>query len=204
MARHPQPERHARLQRSGYNTSAVSCRDCVFQNIRAFECGDDGISAHDDCQFKVAGLVSIGNSTGIADTGDSITEYNHVFIKDCLGVDLLFFGTNRHAIHNGVVTLSHAHTVAPPFTGARYRAQRTAPAHCCWTTFSFGAKQSPRKRASAKEASSIYSTSQCWAVTSWRRMAKSLCTTPFSAWLRTKMVSGPPAVARRLPPCSKS
>jgi hypothetical protein len=94
----------------GYNIHG-SCRDCVFQNIRAFECGDDGISAHEDCRYRVDGLVSIGNSTGIADTGDSITEYDHVFIKDCLGVDLLFFGSNRHAIHNGVV-LSSAHTVA--------------------------------------------------------------------------------------------
>jgi hypothetical protein len=86
-----------------------SSRDCVFENIRALECGDDGISAHDDCQFRVHGLVSIGNSTGIADTGDSLTEYDHVFIRDCLGIDLLFVGTNHHAIHNGVV-LSSAHT----------------------------------------------------------------------------------------------
>jgi len=93
----------------GYNIHGSS-RDCIFEKIRAFECGDDGISAHDDCRFRVDGLVSMGNSTGIADTGDSITEYNHVFIKDCLGIDLLFFGGNRHAIHNGVV-LSAAHTV---------------------------------------------------------------------------------------------
>jgi len=94
----------------GYNIHGSS-RDCIFENIRAFECGDDGISAHDDCQFGVDGLISMGNSTGIADTGDSITEYNHVFIRDCLGIDLLFFGTNRHVIQNGVV-LSSAHTVA--------------------------------------------------------------------------------------------
>jgi hypothetical protein len=100
----------AHVYNDGYNIHG-SCRDCVFEHIGAFECGDDGISAHDDCQYRVDGLVSIGNSTGIADTGDSITEYNHVFIRDCLGIDLLFFGTNRHVIHNGVV-LSHAHTVA--------------------------------------------------------------------------------------------
>ncbi|HEY3899557.1 MAG TPA: hypothetical protein VGM54_13130 [Chthoniobacter sp.] len=94
----------------GYNIHG-SCREIVFQNIRALECGDDGISSHDDCRCRVDGLVSMGNSTGIADAGDSLTEYDHVFIKDCLGVDLLFFGTNRHAIHNAVV-LSSAHTVA--------------------------------------------------------------------------------------------
>jgi hypothetical protein len=94
----------------GYNIHGVS-RDCLFDHIRAFECGDDGISAHDDCQYRVNGLVSIGNSTGIADTGDSVTEYDHVFIKDCLGVDLLFFGGTRHLVQNAVV-LSSAHTVA--------------------------------------------------------------------------------------------
>jgi hypothetical protein len=93
----------------GYNIHGM-CRDVVFENIGAFECGDDGISAHDDCQYRCDGLVSIGNSTGIADTVDSITEYDHVYIRDCLGIDLLFSGNNRHAIHNGVV-LSHAHTV---------------------------------------------------------------------------------------------
>ncbi|MEP6670021.1 MAG: hypothetical protein ABJF10_12755 [Chthoniobacter sp.] len=92
----------------GYNIHG-SCRDVVFEHIGAFECGDDGISAHDDCRYVVDGLVSIGNSTGIADTVDSVTEYDHVFIKDCLGVDLLFVGTNRHVIRNGIV-LSHAHT----------------------------------------------------------------------------------------------
>ncbi|MEI9897947.1 MAG: hypothetical protein WDN28_29840 [Chthoniobacter sp.] len=59
----------------GYNIHG-KCRDCVFEHIGAFECGDDGISAHDDCQYRVDGLVSIGNSTGIADTVDSITEYD--------------------------------------------------------------------------------------------------------------------------------
>ena len=100
----------------GYNIHG-SCRDVVFEHIGAFECGDDGISAHDDCQFRVDGLVSIANSTGIADTVDSITEYDHVFIRDCLGIDLLFFGSNRHVIHNGVV-LSHAHTVASIYGAA--------------------------------------------------------------------------------------
>jgi len=93
----------------GYNIHG-KCRDVIFEKIGAFECGDDGISAHDDCWYKVDGLVSIGNSTGIADTVGSITDYDHVYIQDCLGVDLLFFGNTRHSIRNGVV-LSHAHTV---------------------------------------------------------------------------------------------
>lgn len=92
----------------GYNIHG-KCRDVIFEHIGAFECGDDGISAHDDCRYRCDGLVCIGNSTGIADTVDSITEYDHVYIRDCLGIDLLFTGTNRHVVHNGVV-LSYAHT----------------------------------------------------------------------------------------------
>jgi hypothetical protein len=89
----------------GYNIHGVS-RDCRFENIWAVECGDDGISAHDDCQCRVDGLVSIGNSTGICDVGDSVTDYDHVWIRDCLGHDLYFLEYNRHSLRNAVVLSS--------------------------------------------------------------------------------------------------
>jgi hypothetical protein len=81
-------------------------RDCRFENIRAIDCGDDGVSAHDDCRCRVDGLVSAGNSTGICDVGDSLTEYNRVLIHDCLGHDLYFLEYNRHAVRNSVVLSS--------------------------------------------------------------------------------------------------
>lgn len=89
----------------GYNIHGVS-RDCRFQNIWAVNCGDDGISVHDDCQCRVDGLVSIGNSTGICDVGNSVTDYDHVWIRDCLGHDLYFLEYNRHSLRNAVVLSS--------------------------------------------------------------------------------------------------
>jgi hypothetical protein len=84
-------------------------RDARFENIISFECGDDGFSAHDDCQCEIDGFVSIGNSTGMADVGSSVTHYRHVLIRECLGIDMLFMGDGEHSITDAVV-LSGAHT----------------------------------------------------------------------------------------------
>ncbi len=95
----------------GYNIHG-HCEDVVFENIRAIECGDDGISAHETAQYRVDGFVSIGNSTGICDTGASATTYNHVFIKDCLGFDLFFLDTGHYSVSNAVVISSAAKALA--------------------------------------------------------------------------------------------
>lgn len=87
------------------------CEDVLFENIRAIECGDDGISAHETAQYRVDGFVSIGNSTGICDTGASETSYNRVLIRDCLGFDLYFLDTGRYSISNSVVLSSAARTL---------------------------------------------------------------------------------------------
>jgi hypothetical protein len=94
----------------GYNIHGVS-RDCLLENIQAIDCGDDGVSAHDDCQCRVRGLVSSGNSTGICDVGDSVTEYDGVLIRDCLGHDLYFLEYNRHTVRNAVVLSSACRTL---------------------------------------------------------------------------------------------
>lgn len=87
------------------------CEDVLFENIRAIECGDDGISAHETAQYRVDGFTSIGNSTGICDTGASETSYNRVFIRDCLGFDLYFLDTGRYSLSNAVVLSSAARTL---------------------------------------------------------------------------------------------
>ncbi len=89
----------------GFNIHG-DCRDVVFENIRAIECGDDGISAHETAQYRVDGFVSIGNGTGICDTGGSQTSYNNLFIAECVGVDLYFLDTGRYSISNAVVLSS--------------------------------------------------------------------------------------------------
>jgi hypothetical protein len=78
----------------------------VFENIRAIECGDDGISAHESAQYQVRGFVSIGNSTGICDTGASETSYDGVLIRDCIGHDLFFPATGRYMVKNALIISS--------------------------------------------------------------------------------------------------
>lgn len=89
----------------GFNIHG-DCRDVVFENIRAIECGDDGISAHESAQYRVDGFVSIRNSTGICDTGTAQTNYRNVFIADCVGFDLYFLDEGRYSLTNVLVLSS--------------------------------------------------------------------------------------------------
>ena len=89
----------------GFNIHG-DCREVVFENIRAIECGDDGISAHETAEYRVNGLVSIGNSTGICDTVAAKTSYNRVFIADCPGYDLFFLDNGRYRLSNAIVLSS--------------------------------------------------------------------------------------------------
>ncbi|MFT5466975.1 MAG: HEAT repeat protein [Verrucomicrobiales bacterium] len=92
----------------GFNIHGAQ-RNLVFENIRAIECGDDGFSAHEDVDCQIDGFVSIGNATGLCDTGTSQTHYRNVFIKDCHGFDLYFIGL-KHSMENAVIESSAART----------------------------------------------------------------------------------------------
>ena len=105
----------------GFNLS--DSRNVVIENIHALHCGDDGISAHGECQYRVDGFTSIGNATGICDTGNSETTYRRVLIRDCLGVDLFFLDTGRYSISDAVVISTAAKAV--------YLQGRDQPAEPC-------------------------------------------------------------------------
>jgi hypothetical protein len=108
----------------GFNLS--DCRDVVFENIRAIHCGDDGISAHGECLYRVDGFESIGNATGICDTGHSETSYRRVLIRDCIGFDLFFLDTGKYSVSDSVVISSAAKSV--------YLQGRDTPAESCRLT----------------------------------------------------------------------
>ena len=91
----------------GYNIHGAQ-RHTVFENIAAIECGDDGFSAHEDVDCHIDGFTSIGNATGLCDTGTSQTHYRNVFIKDCHGFDLYFIGL-AHSMENALIESSAAH-----------------------------------------------------------------------------------------------
>ena len=99
----------------GFNIHG-DCRACRFENIRAIECGDDGISAHESAEYSVDGLVSIGNSTGITDTVAAHTTYHRVLIADCLGHDLFFLDNGRYKVTNAIVLSS---SLSPFFVTGR-------------------------------------------------------------------------------------
>jgi HEAT repeat protein len=90
----------------GYNIHGAQ-RHTVFENIAAIDCGDDGFSAHEDADCRIDGFISIGNATGLCDTGTSQTHYRNVFIRGCHGFDLYFIGLT-HSIENAVIESSAA------------------------------------------------------------------------------------------------
>lgn len=105
----------------GFNLS--DSRHIQFENIQALNCGDDGISAHGHCLYTVDGLTSIGNATGICDTGTSETSYQRVLIRDCIGFDLYFLDSGKYTVRNSEIISSAAR--------AFYLSGRTAPAEPC-------------------------------------------------------------------------
>lgn len=82
----------------GFNIHGAQ-RNLRFENIAAIECGDDGFSAHEDAVCHIDGFTSIGNATGLCDTGTSRTHYRNVLIRDCVGFDLYFIG-REHSLEN--------------------------------------------------------------------------------------------------------
>lgn len=110
-----------RFYNDGFNLN--DARDIVMENIRAKNNGDDGISAHGACQYRVNGFTSIGNATGICDTGDSETTYENVLIERCLGFDLFFLDTGRYTVNNAWIRSSAAQPL--------YLQAKDAPAEPC-------------------------------------------------------------------------
>ena len=108
----------------GFNLS--DCQAVRFENIRAINCGDDGISAHGHCRYSVDGLASIGNATGICDTGTSETSYRHLLIRDGIGVDLFFLDSGIYSIRDAEIISSAAKSL--------YLQGRDVPAEPCRVT----------------------------------------------------------------------
>lgn len=94
----------------GYNIHGRT-RDVRYENIQSIECGDDGFSAHDECDSVIDGFVSIANGTAIANGGQCSTTTNRMFADKNLGTDLLFFGSGVHTITNSRVRCTGAYSV---------------------------------------------------------------------------------------------
>lgn len=101
----------------GYNIHGW-CRDVHFENIKAFECGDDGVSAHDECEYECDGLEIARCATGITDTVFASTHYRNVTIRECDGFDLFFLTCNAHSVTDAVIHSKAARSVV--IDGTRY------------------------------------------------------------------------------------
>ncbi len=94
----------------GYNIHGTT-RDILFENISAVECGDDGLSAHDDCEVRVEGFVSIANSTGLCNVNRSTSQNNRLWIERNLGVDFYLLGDNVHTLTNSMILTSGSQSI---------------------------------------------------------------------------------------------
>ena len=115
----------------GFNIHGYS-RGVLLENVSAVECGDDGISAHDDCRIRVEGFTSIGNSTGFCHTNDSESDSNRVLIRDCLGFDVFVLDTGRHTLTNSIVYSSALNSVVVVGEKAR-QGEANPPGECSLT-----------------------------------------------------------------------
>lgn len=94
----------------GFNIHGRS-RNIRFSNIRTLGCGDDGISAHEDCQIEVDGLVSRGNATGFCHIGNSRTRSRNVLIADSASYGIFLLDASQHELENCVIRSSTGYAV---------------------------------------------------------------------------------------------
>jgi hypothetical protein len=86
----------------GFNIHHRS-RDVRFENIRAIECGDDGISAHEDCRISVDGFFAARNSTGFCHVGQSRSDTKNFVLEDNISYGIYLVDDSKHTADNGVV-----------------------------------------------------------------------------------------------------
>ncbi len=77
----------------GFNIHGSS-KDILFENIKAFYNGDDGISAHEDAEIRVDGFEARGNATGICHVNDAIAIHRNVKLSGAAGIELDL--SNKH------------------------------------------------------------------------------------------------------------
>ena len=85
----------------GYNIHNT-CTNTIFDTVCAIDCGDDGISAHEDSQIKVNNFVSVGNSTGICHIQRVTASHSNCYIEGALGKDIYFKNEKSNLLKNSL------------------------------------------------------------------------------------------------------
>ncbi|MBQ9338089.1 MAG: right-handed parallel beta-helix repeat-containing protein [Lentisphaeria bacterium] len=92
-----------------------------FENIAAVECGDDGISAHEDSTLEVENFVSLGNSTGICHINRAVSVHRNVYAEGNLGYDLLFTQQTVNTFENLFIRMSSARGIVVKNQAGEFR-----------------------------------------------------------------------------------
>lgn len=79
-----------------------SARAIVFENIRAIECGDDGMSAHNEAQIEVSDFKAEGNGTGITHVHNSRSVNRRVSLLGN-GVNLRIDDAGMHVFQDSII-----------------------------------------------------------------------------------------------------
>lgn len=94
--------RATRFWNDGFNFHGNS-KDIRLENVSALECGDDGMSAHEQCEVAVDGFLARGNSTGICHIGHSSSKNRAVDLRDNHGWNLCVLGDGTHEFSDSII-----------------------------------------------------------------------------------------------------
>ena len=79
-----------------------AARGIRFQDVAAMECGDDGMSAHDNARIDVNGFTARGNATGITHVGASRSSNRRLCLTGN-GVNLIVEDNGAHEVRDSTI-----------------------------------------------------------------------------------------------------
>jgi hypothetical protein len=86
----------------GYNLH-TNLSDTRFENIAAYECGDDGFSAHEGCQCEVDGYRASGNSTGFTNGFTSEVKLRNAYLFDNHATEFMQMHDSKFDVANVLI-----------------------------------------------------------------------------------------------------
>lgn len=95
----------------GFNLHG-ECVDARFENIGAYENGDDGFSAHETCETTVDGYWAMRNSTGVCNCFNSTNRLFNAYLGGNYGVELMGFHASVWDVRNVVIEAATSRPVS--------------------------------------------------------------------------------------------
>lgn len=87
------------------------CEAVKFANIAAEECGDDGLSAHEECSVEAVKFFSRGNATGFCNVNQSRFTATDVTLADNLAYEIFITDSSQNSVSGLSVESRALHTV---------------------------------------------------------------------------------------------